>query len=204
MTATLERTREQAEDAQRDATINLALGNYGPTDTFPIPPVEAFEIPDPNRGEDDEPRYHDYIAAPAVERIAAMLIARHGHFGHLREADITYRWKREGGKEAGKLKLGQVRRLDALMRHFADADLLIWVAADNCAANRLTVRQMEACVFHQLCHVAPAGTEEEPKLAMAPHDWEGFTAEWHEYGPWRAELKLLAKVIQPMLPGIGA
>lgn len=184
---------ELAAQENRDRLIRIGSGSLHPEDNYPVPSEAAFEIPDPNRGKDDEPQYHDYLPGDDIARIAASLIGRHPQdFKHLPNAPILYRWKREGGKNAGKLRLGQCRHLDAVARHFAGSEFLIWLAADHLRAHRFTARQVEAAIFHELLHIELAG-DDKPRLAIAPHDFEGFGRELAVYGPWRGDLRIIQR-----------
>lgn len=195
MTATIERN-ETALAEQRDLAIRIGTGSLHPEDTYPVPSESAFEIPDPDRGKDDEPAYEDYLPATDIERIAASLIARHPEdFKHLKGAKIAYRWKREGGKVGGKVKYGQCRKLDGIGRHFAGADFLIWLGADTCRAQRYTARQIEALTFHELLHIGLSDGD-EPRLVLAPHDFEGWGRELAVYGMWHRDLKIIGRTLQ--------
>jgi hypothetical protein len=195
MTATLERN-ETALAEQRDLAIRIGTGSLHPGDTYPVPSAEAFEIADPERGKDDEPQYEDYLLAADVERLAASLIARHPEdFKHLKGAKIAYRWKRAGGKTSGKVKYGTCRRLDGIGRHFASADFLIWLAADNCRAQRMTAHTIEALTYHELLHIGQSDGD-EPRLVLVPHDFEGFGRELAVYGMWHHDLKIIGRTLQ--------
>lgn len=163
------------------ATITRPSAAYVVSDApAPIPPEARFA--------------GDYLPAPELEALARRLIATERAFGFLADwtGALTFLWRRAGGKRGGKAVYGRCQSLAGVARHYAGASYLIWAAADHCRAARLTGRQLEALVFHELCHLAP-GEEDEETGEQAPpvlvgHDFEGFLAELDVYGPWRPDL----------------
>lgn len=146
---------------------------------FVAPPAGQFEA------EGD-----DFIAAPDIERIGSALIAAHeATFGHLQSREVAFLWKRKGGNAGGKTTLGKCQKPTGLLKHFAGADFVIWVAADHCRDHRLTAYQVEALVYHELLH---AGEDENGKAVILPHDWTGFTGEVQQYGAWKPDLSAAA------------
>lgn len=156
----------------------------GPGDT------ERAEIPS------DRAFLGDYLAAPALEALARRLIATERRFAFLREWEptIALLWKRQGGKKGAAAVFGKCQTLSGAARHFAGKSYLIWAAADHCRGARFTRRQLEALVFHELCHLAPGDADEDGEAVAATppvivgHDYEGFLAELEVYGAWRTDL----------------
>lgn len=158
--------------------------------------VAALTAGDPERT--DIPRESafagDYRPAPELERIALRLIATDRRFGFLADwtASFSFLWKRKGGQSGGVAMLGKCQALGGVARHYAGKSYLIWLAADHCRGLRFTARQVEALVFHQLCHLAPGEVDEETGEQEPPvivgHDFDGFLAELETYGAWRKEL----------------
>lgn len=129
----------------------------------------------------------EFIPAPDIEQIADALIeADPARFGFLRQLRIVYLWKARGGTPNGKKKLGGCQRPTGLLRYFAGADFVIWLAADNCREPRITVYQLEALIYHELLH---AGITDEGKPTVWPHDFQAFNAEVATYGACQADLQ---------------
>jgi hypothetical protein len=167
-----------------------------PTEEAFVPP--AWLHADPRRSPDDDDAPHDdYLAAPDVQHVAEVLIAKHHRFKHLRDVRIDYRWKRRGGSAAGKATLGKCVKVSGLVRHYTDATWIIWLAADHALA--LDAYQLEALIFHELLH---AETDEEgEKPIVRPHDFEGFACEIEEYGLWSQAAQQIAPAFrQARLP----
>lgn len=143
----------------------------------------------------DEMFVGDFRESPDLERIVARLIASKEQFAFLREyqQEIVVLWKRKGGVKGNKITLGKCQALSGPARHFSDRRYLIWAAADHCRRAGLSQEQLEALIFHELCHLAP-GDENEATGEQAPpviigHDFEGFVAELTVYGLWTPALQ---------------
>lgn len=136
----------------------------------------------------------DFIPGSKLTKLAQALIADDPQFAFLRDwtDTIVCLWKRKGGTSGGKDVLGKCQQLSGAARHFAGKRYLIWLGADTCRKARLTERQLEALVYHELCHLAPGdldddtGEEQAPKVVA--HDFAGFTSELARYGAWQADL----------------
>lgn len=170
---------------QRARTL-VTGGN--PDKLFPVPPEEAFaEVEGPV----------EYIEAPDVERVAAALIGTCSEFSHLRERALVYLWRAEGGKTKGKATLGKCAKPSGLLKHFAEADFMVWLAADHVRGMQFSAWQVEALVYHELLH---AGATDKGEPVLWPHDFEGFRPEVSRYGAWKPDLAEAAKSFQPRLP----
>lgn len=136
----------------------------------------------------------DFLPAPELTKLAHALIYEEDQFVFLRDWSdaLVCLWKRKGGASGGKAILGKCQQLSGAARHFAGKRYLIWLGADTCRLARLSEQQLEALVFHELCHLAPGdideetGEEEPPKVVA--HDYEGFLSELARYGAWQRDL----------------
>jgi hypothetical protein len=120
--------------------------------------------------------------------VGAALIEK--RFEYLNDFEIRFLWKSEGGSSGGKSVLGKCTRPRGLLAKYSKADFIIWAAADHCRLLGITRYQLEALLFHELCH-AGRSAKEEPILI--PHDFDGFCAEVERYGAWRHDLERALK-----------
>ena len=143
--------------------------------------------------------YSDFAPAPDIEYIANYLIPAKLH--DFPECSVTYLWKRKGGAKNGKGALGKCIKGSGLTGYFAGTDYIIWLAADHVKNNGFTAYQVEALLYHELCHVDSEDQEdsEESKLIVKAHDVEAFEAEIEEYGFWATDLKSFADTVQGRL-----
>jgi len=128
-----------------------------------------------------------YREAPELALIAELLIAEHGFLAELVNCDIRWYWRRKTGVSKGRVKIGFMKRASDLLGHFSGADFIGWLSATTARDGKFTDQQVEAAVFHQLCHV---GSDDNGNWIFAPHDFEGFAAEVRAYGTWTSDLKL--------------
>ena len=166
--------------------------NNGQDTGSPDPGEEQFLMPQEGlfKGEDGE--NVDFIPAPDLTKIALMLIDRHPRFAHLEGGVMDYLWKRKGGKTKGKPVLGATQKATGLVKYYSGAQFVIWLAADNC--RDMTAKQVEATVFHQLCHIE--WDPEDGRVFLVPHDFAGFVAEIEEYGDWKRDLVLAGRAFK--------
>ena len=142
----------------------------------------------------DETVAHDYIPAPEVREVGEALIDACPEFAHLRGVEIAYLWRREGGKTKGRLTLGKCTKPSGLLAHFSGATWVVWLAADHIGVRSFTAWQVEALVYHELCHTSVAGEDDTPTLVG--HDVEAFRAELARYGLWKPDLEGLKGPVQ--------
>jgi len=137
-----------------------------------------------------------FLPAEDVRRVAERLIDRHAaSFGFLRQFQVAYLWKAKGGASKGTATLGKCEKASPLVAYFGEHHLIVWLAADHCRELRMTERQVEALVFHELSH---ASLTEDGDLAIVGHDFEGFASELREYGPWSADLQIMARAVEQL------
>jgi hypothetical protein len=160
-----------------------------PAQPYPnIPSDETFE---------EEAR--EYIVAEDLEELAGVLIPSKFPNLFAGRARIKFCWKRTGGNDAGRNVLGRCQKIGGVTKIYSKDHFLIWLAADNCRAMKATRLQIEALLFHELCH---AGVDEGQAFTVG-HDYEGFCRELKEYGAWKIDLADMTRAAQQLvLPGL--
>lgn len=139
----------------------------------------------------------EFLPAPDLESIAEALLERHrGLFSWAGEARISYFWKDKGGLSEAKAVLGKCVKLTGLARKGIGGDFAVWLAADTARETELTAWQVEAAVFHELCHIGWDGAKGRPALEY--HEFEGFRAELREYGAWQPDLQRLVSEVKQL------
>lgn len=154
-------------------------------------PEARFAIPD-----EEQFGNRDYLEAPDLQRVAEALL-RLDEFVHVGMFPFDFLWKAKGGQRHGGDVLGRLVKVGGLTAAYSDATYVVWIAADHCRARELTAWQMEALLYHELCH---ATLNEKLAAATRGHDFEGFCAEVRRYGTWRAELAAARESFQLALP----
>ncbi|MCC6315399.1 MAG: hypothetical protein IT337_15450 [Thermomicrobiales bacterium] len=124
----------------------------------------------------------DFMDAPELQVIADGLIGAEAALTHLLNCRIAWLWKRKAGG-GGRTAFGKPQMATGMLAHFARADVVLWLGADACQAERLTNRQLEAAVYHELLKIA--FDEEKEKYELQRPDFAGFAAEIERYGAWR-------------------
>jgi len=152
---------------------------------YPVPTPEEFEK-----------AASEFLDAEDLDEIGEALIEKQGGFGYLKELKLVYLWKEKGGESKGKAVLGRCQRPKGLLAKFCDADFIVWLAADHHRALRSTRFQVEATLFHELCHTDY--NEEKDKPRLVGHDYEGFCREVELYGAWREDLERAARAFQQL------
>ncbi len=154
-----------------------------PDELYPVPEKAAFE--------------RDFLGAKDLHRIADALIeANPKRFEFLSErCRMVYLWKAKGGDINGRATLGKCQKPGGLLKMFSgDAHYIIWLAADHARDLHLTRWQVEALLYHELCHTRWT----ERGAALQGHDFMGFRAELEAYGAWMSDLRLAAEVFQQL------
>jgi hypothetical protein len=162
-------TVEAFQDQQRDGVAVDALQQAS---LFLVPPDDAFAG-------------RLYRDAPELQNIAETLIERHGFLSDLAACDVRYFWRRRTGVSKGRVKIGFLKRASDLLGHYSGADYILWLSATTARDGRFTDAQVEAAVFHQLCHLS---IDDEGNYFKVNHDFEGFAQELTIYGPWTTDL----------------
>lgn len=156
---------------------------------LPDMPQRPLKVPPDSAFGDDE-----FSISTALAARARVLAERHEDLDHLRRMSLVYLWKKQGGKSKGRAIFGKTSKPSGLLRHFASADFVIWLAADHCRAAGYDDRQLEALLLHELLHTTVTEPDENTGRgggpSLRPHDFEGFLAEIEIYGPITAELRL--------------
>lgn len=151
---------------------------------------EIYSVPTEEQFEDSVTGFLD---AEDLEAMGKMLIQRHGNgvFKNFDRLSIKYAWKKSGGKNYGVCERmsGKSAYLSGDSWHY-----FIWLGADNVRDNELTEYQVEALVFHELCHIRLI----DGKWSIAPHDFEGFGAEIEQYGLWSQDAKAIAPAFEQL------
>lgn len=124
----------------------------------------------------------EFLPAPQLEAVAERLVHKHVRFSHLLQMRVIYLWKMKGGETHGANTLGKCQSPSGLLAHFSNAEFVIWLAADHC--RDLSNEQIEAVVFHEMCHTA----SKDGEAAMQGHDVEMFADEVRVYGAWKVDL----------------
>lgn len=160
------------------------------TDAYPVP----HDYVDPTTG-----HVYDFLVAPDLKEIAEDLLnAYPDQLRPARNASVRYLWKKTGGSDKGKPKLGMATKLAGAARFESDHDFLIWLASDTCDMARVTLHQVRAAMFHELCHV---GESENYTPAVLPHDVEMFVSEVEEFGLWKQDLVYMGEQLRLDLGG---
>lgn len=190
------RKAEEMVESQREFTLARASMNVlldgslcgsSKTNLYPVPEDTEFDVSESG-----------FISAPGLERLASLLIGCYAEkFDHLSRLKIRYAWKRKGGTSKGKAKFGAVQAITGAAQFVSgeQVEYLVWVGADNVRDNNFTEYQVEALLFHELCHFGFVDGE----LCLVGHDFEGFADELGYYGLWNQSIKNFgAAVAEPI------
>lgn len=157
-----------------------------------VPPEAAF---------DDD----DFQRAPELERIVAALIAKWPELAFLEDVSIACRWKKAGGKSSGKPVLARNQKPSGLLKHFANCEYIIWVAADHLREMGLSNYQLEACLYHELQHCGFEIIDDEKsprygetRYVIRAHDDEVFFDDLRRYGAWNHQHEGLETAFQQL------
>lgn len=171
-------------------TPRVLVTGDDPEARYPAPQDADFETSE---------RPGDWLFAGDIERIALALIEHRERFAFLvgnQAPTLLFRWKRSGGEAGGRITLGTCKKTSGLLAYETGADFVIWLAADHCRDYGLTNWQVEALVFHELCHITR--DLKTGKWGTIGHDAELFVAELHEYGAWTSELRAVARAARQL------
>jgi hypothetical protein len=189
---TVEHQRRQADQvaaekqAEIDASSCLACGEPGVPDLRFCDRCKSpgfyFTVPTENDFVDGR---SDYLAAPEIAGIAHRLIEHYiEDFWAIRHAKIDYLWKKKGGENLGRAKLGYLKKSGGELNYYSQKDYLCVLSADNCIG--MNGYQITALVFHELKH---GGKDpEKGKFIVNGHDFEGFRREVELFGWWKSDI----------------
>lgn len=143
----------------------------------------------------------EFVMSSALSQRAQTLIARHPeHLEHLERLSVLYLWKKTGGKSKGRATFGKCTKPSGMLKHFSEAQFIVWIAADHCRAAGYRDRELEALLFHEMLHTAVTEPDENTGRgggpALVPHELEVFRAEVEIYGLWAPELKEVGPAFQ--------
>lgn len=126
-----------------------------------------------------------YRRAPELTQLAEDLREEHGLPSDYR---LDVLWRKKGGKaRGGRRRMGKVVLVSDLAGHYSQADVVIWLAADNCAALEYGPAEIERELFHQLCAIHLDAKTLRPILM--PPDFAAYRRELETYGLWRQSLR---------------
>jgi len=153
----------------------------------------------------------DFLPAAQLESGAQLLILNHQEdFWHLKNTRILYLWKRVGGKERGKYRLGQAVKLAGVAAHLAGElarasdsatgapQILIWLAAN--AHFGASDRQIESTLYHELLHIV---LDDDGEPTLRGHDFEGFAREIEVFGLTTDDQRYMAEAFYRQAPLFG-
>lgn len=156
--------------------ISTVVGT-DPAGRFYVPPEEHFDVA-------------DFLDMPKLEQIAEQLCVTWGEFRHLHRARLRVLWKKKGGASGGKNTWGKAIKTSGLVKHYADCDFVIWLAADHCRDAAITNYELEALLYHELSHLSYEMDENgEERWSVRGHDVTAFYGELERYGTWTPELR---------------
>lgn len=145
-----------------------------------------------------------FLDAPELEEIAVKLIYEEGgDFDHLRDVSIGYLWKLKGGATGGKLVLAKTMSVPSLAQYYAseagnEVEYVIAFSYDNLRTARFTKWQLEALMYHELCHLG--WDDEHDKVKMVAHDFTVFNKELQRYGAWDYDITQMIRSARGLSP----
>jgi hypothetical protein len=149
----------------------------------------------------------EFLDSPELAFMASRIIESH----KLKLADqvtVTYLWKRKGGASSGKVVFGKCTKTSGMVEYFAaqtrrsHVDYIIWLAADNVRGSGMAAWQIEALLHHEILHItAEYDKNDEIKLGVVGHDWEGFDANISAYGLWWTNFQQMGEHVRQLKLG---
>lgn len=146
-----------------------------------------------------------YRPAPAVQRIATDLIAKHHH--HLDDVRIEYVFRSEAATSNGKTVMGKARKITGLNAYLSqplepdetpaggEVDYFVVEIAED-VWTILDDGQRKALVDHELCHCTTDWDKDgDLVLKIKAHDLEEFKAVVDRHGLWQPDLTSFAEAI---------
>lgn len=167
-----------------------------------VPAAEDFKREIEGQRDDDDASTEplteiiDYLPAPEVERLGLAMIRQYEEFKPLAPVKVAFFWKRRGGTQMGKPKLGHLVKPTGLLKELAEADYIVWLAADHFRETQERMWFLEAATHHQLCHAHVTTKFDKVKREAVTicgtrgHQYEGFRAEAERYRDWNKGLEM--------------
>ncbi len=157
-----------------------------------VPTDEAFGskkyLPGNSPGTDD------------LYKVYATVLKKHAaRFSYLEAFDVDIFWKKKGLKKDGSGICGKCGPISGKQAAYTDGHFRIDIAADACRVYELSRHQLEALLFHEMCHT---GVTEALKPKMNRHELEMFFDEVTEYGLWTISLQAAAPVFRQAPLGV--
>lgn len=141
-----------------------------------------------------------FLAAGELATLGDRVIEQHQpRFDVCADFQIDYLWRARGGTSRGEPILANTLKPGGLALHYSRADFVVVFSADHLSELGLTQIQYEALMFEQLSKVG--SNENTGSAELRPYDFAGFTAAIEAYGPWREDLRLMARTIRQQ-PGL--
>ena len=164
-------------------------------DRFDLEPQEFYRPPMDKRFSLPGGEELDYLPAPDLHRIAEYLIGECNELEHLNRQSVIYLWKRKGGTNQGQGVMGKCVKTSGLGKYFSEATWVVWLAADHLIDLKISRRQVEALLHHELLHAGESEPDDDgrSKPVVEGHDFDGFGLNVQRYGAWFAPLQLAAK-----------
>lgn len=211
---------ERGAEAMSTATITLDAGTAVETIERTMGGGRPFRLlggDDSESGRAVRREYAADIAVPAddgfdesgildswpIEQLATQLIEDFPELRHIRETTVKYAWRKKGGSSKGAPVLGRCVPLSGHAKHYAEADFLVLLSADEIRDRALGPYELEALLFHELLHIGMKIDEDEASstygevtIKAVAHDFEGFWSEIERYPGWREELRQTENTFQ--------
>lgn len=173
-------------------------------DVLPTP-IERTYMPPPAYVFGDA----EFLPAGDLARGAARLRAQYpDDLAALDDVEVTYLWRKAGGKSRGKAVLGKTTKLTGMARYLSGmldgepVDIVIWLAADHLSVR--SDRGIEAVLYHELLHVGVTRDDDgETTPVVLPHDWAGFAREIEVYGLHTEDARQVAPAFAQVALPIG-
>jgi len=132
----------------------------------------------------------EFLVAHNLREVAEDMIQTFPELSHIGKFRMTYLWKAKGGMKGEKHRLGNCEKTSGMKQFFAKADFIIWLACDHAKTLGMTSRQLEALLYHELCHASFEEKDNgEEVTKVAQHDVELFHDEIRRYGLWTTDLE---------------
>jgi len=163
--------------------------------TAKVRPRASSEAPSAAIPSEDVFGESEFYEAEDLTALGRHLIQKHAELNFLVDFRVRFLWKLTGGGHNGRKTLGRCRVTDQLVRYFAQADWVIWLAADYLAEYEFSDRQVEALLYHEMLHCRLGGREGDTP-GIRGHDVEIFGGELVRYGLWEEGLEVLASQIR--------